>query len=212
MMLHTMPVTELATNCYIISCDGKTALIIDPGGEGERIAAWLRENNLRPEWIVCTHGHGDHIGANTFLKETFIDLRIAIGADDVEYLTSPMKNMSLLMARRIKSPPADRLLSNGDRFEFQDLSFDVIAVPGHTPGGLCLYTRLPGGNDGSILFSGDSLFAGSIGRSDIPGGDGELLVRTIREKLLVLPPETVVYPGHGPQTTIAQEKKSNPWL
>ena len=92
------------------------------------------------------------------------------------------------------------------------MSFDVIAVPGHTPGGLCLYTRLPGGNDGSILFSGDSLFAGSIGRSDIPGGDGELLVRTIREKLLVLPPETVVYPGHGPQTTIAQEKKSNPWL
>lgn len=212
MIFHKMTVTDLETNCYIISCDGKGALVIDPGGEGERIAAWLQENNLSPEWVVCTHGHGDHIGANRFLKEKFPNLRIAVGADDAGHLNSAMKNMSVLMGHWIKSPPAEVLLADGDRFEFQDLTFDVIAVPGHTPGGICLFGRLHGSEGTPVLFSGDSLFAGSIGRSDIPGGNHELLVSTIRKRLLILPPETVVYPGHGPQTTVAREAGTNPWV
>ena len=212
MLFHKLAVTDLETNCYILSCDGRGALVIDPGGQGERIVAVLRDDNLEPEWIVCTHGHGDHIGANTFLKERFPDLRIAIGVEDADHLASPMKNMSALMGQWLTSPPADLVLSDGDRFVFQDVTFDVIAVPGHTPGGICLFGRLPEPEGAPVLFSGDSLFAGSIGRSDIPGGNHELLVTTIRERLLTLPGETAVYPGHGPETRIEVERRTNPWL
>ena len=210
MIFHKIVVTALETNCYILSRDGVGAMIIDAGGEGERIASWLDENSLTPEWIVCTHGHGDHIGANKFLRKKYADVRIGISAADANHLTSPIKNMSVLMGHWIKSPSADLELVHGNRFEFQDLVFDVISVPGHTPGGICLYAEVP--DVGAILFSGDALFAGAIGRSDIPSGDGELLIAGIREKLLTLPPETIVYPGHGPETTIAAEARNNPWL
>lgn len=212
MIFHRLAVTDLETNCYLLSRDGKTALVVDPGGDGDRILAFLNENHLVPEWIVCTHGHGDHLGANKFLKDAFPSLRIAIGEPDAKCLVSPVRNMSVLMGHWLKSPPADLLLNDRDRFPFQDLVFDVIAVPGHTPGGICLFTRLPEDESHPILFSGDSLFAGSIGRSDVPGGNHEVLVKTIRERLLVLPGKTVVYTGHGRSTTIAAEARSNPWL
>jgi len=212
MILERLAVTPLETNCYILSRDGKGALVIDPGGEGERIVAWLKEHALSPEWIVCTHGHGDHIGGNEALKQAFPEVRIAVGEPDVDYLRSPMKNMSVLMGLWLKSPAADLTLNDGDRFAFQDLTFEVIAVPGHTPGGICLYVR-PGGEAGTpILFSGDVLFARGIGRSDIPEGDHEALISTLRKRLLILPGETVVYPGHGPSTTIGKERRVNPWL
>jgi hydroxyacylglutathione hydrolase len=212
MILQKLVVTELETNCYVLSRDGKGAMIVDPGGEPERIVAWLNDNKLVPEWIVCTHGHADHLGANKFLKDTFPHLRIAIGVLDAPCLVSAIKNMSVLMGYWVKSPAADLKLNDGDRFTFQDLEFEVILVPGHTPGGICLFTRWPGNEDESVLFSGDVLFSGAIGRSDIPGGNAAVLVKTIRERLLTLPGQTVVYPGHGRATTIDIETKRNPWV
>ena len=211
-ILHKLVVTPLQTNCYLLSRDRKGALVIDAGGDPGLIVAWLNENRLVPEWILCTHGHGDHLGANKLLKETFPSLKIAVGAPDAPCLTSPVRNMSVLMGHWVKSPPADLKLNDRDRFTFQDLTFDVIAVPGHTPGGICLHTLLPEPPMQSILFSGDVLFHGSIGCSDIPGGNHNLLVKTIRERLLVLPASTVVYPGHGRATTIEKELRQNAWL
>ena len=197
MILHKMVVGPIETNCYLLSRDRKGALVIDPGGDPDLIIAWLNENRLVPEWIVCTHGHGDHLGANKLLKETFPSLKIAIGTPDAQCLTSPVRNMSVLMGYWVKSPPAGLKLN---------------AVPGHTPGGICLHTLLPENPAKSILFSGDVLFHGSIGRSDIPGGNHDILVKTIRERLLVLPASTAVYPGHGRATTIGNELRQNAWL
>lgn len=211
MVFHTLPVTGLETNCYLLSREGAGALVIDAGGEAQRILARLAEQHLRAEWIVATHGHGDHIGANKELRRAFPEVKIAVGAEDARRLTSAVRNLSVMMGQWITSPPADRVLADGDVFEFQDLRFRVIGLPGHTPGGICLYADPPEGG-APMLFSGDTLFAGGIGRSDIPGGDGARLLEGIRSKLLVLPGDTRVYPGHGPATTIDRERRTNPWL
>lgn len=206
LLIRMLVVSPFQTNCYI-AADSSTrdALIIDPGDNAEVIAQAARAEDFTVCGIVNTHGHGDHIAANRVLKTEF-DCPVMIHELDAPYLVDPDLNLSALMGQfGPLSPPADRLLKEGDEVMVGELHFGVLHTPGHTPGGICLAV-------GDVLFSGDTLFAGSIGRSDFPGGSHRQLIESIRTKLLILPDDTVVYPGHGPSTTIVAERTSNPWL
>ncbi len=212
MFIDTLVVSELQTNCYIVTAEAtepSSCLLIDPGGEGDLIVARLRHLRLHPELIVNTHGHVDHIGANAELKQAFPQLPIAIGRSDASMLRSPLRNMAVFLAHWTKSPPADRLLGHGDRIEAAGVTLEVREVPGHTPGHIVL---LAAGEEPPIVFSGDTVFAGSIGRTDIPGGSHKTLLDAIERSILVLPADTVLYPGHGPTTTVGRERVLNPFL
>ncbi len=191
-------------------------MFIDPGGDPDFLIDYCEKNGLTPTIIVNTHGHGDHIGGNLRIKEVYPDIRICVHVDDAPMLTSEYLNLSLLGGKRYKSPPSDRDLRHNDVVSFEGEDFEVIHVPGHTKGGICLlYNNENGGakdENSPILFSGDSLFSGSIGRTDLPSGDMETLLREIKDKLLTLSGDTVVYPGHGEDTTILQERDHNPFL
>lgn len=200
-----LTVGDMGTNCYLVWCaKTKTGLVIDPGFEPERILAQVKSLALEIKYIVNTHGHADHIGGNEALRSS-LGAPLAISKEDAWMLTEPKGNLSVYLGAAVVSPAPDLLLSEGDSLEFGERSLTVLAVPGHTPGGIALYGH-------GLVFSGDSLFAGSIGRSDFPGGDQDQLVRAIADKLLSLPAATKVLPGHGPESTIAQEQQSNPWL
>lgn len=203
-------VGEIMSNCYIVT-DGSSekAMVIDPGGNGADIVAEIEKRGLKPVLIVDTHGHIDHILANPDLKSVYPDAELCIHEADAALLTNPQRNLSLFVGRDFTSPSADRLLEEGDELEVGELKFKVIHIPGHTEGGICLFCQ---DETPPVLFSGDTLFQFSIGRTDFPGGSYKKLVNGIKEKLLVLPSETVVYPGHGPQTTIGAEKRNNPFL
>ena len=206
LLIHALVVSPCATNCYLVS-DSSTrdALIIDPGDDADAIVQAVHADDLVVRGIVNTHGHADHIAANGALKQEF-GCPIMIHELDAPYLTDADLNLSSFIGQSGPlSPPADRLLREGDVVMLGDRRFSVIHTPGHTPGGICLIVD-------DVLFSGDTLFARSIGRSDFPGGAHRTLIESIRTKLLVLPDDTTVYPGHGPSTTIAIERSSNPWL
>lgn len=216
MFVDTVVVTDFQTNCYIVSAEGPgsgaepgACLVVDPGGEGDLILARLRHLGLRPRLLVNTHGHADHIGANADLKGRFADLEVAVGAADAPLLGSPFRNLAVLFGRWIKSPPPDRLLREGDLLEEAGLHLRVRELPGHTRGHICLVAE---GEEPPVVFCGDTLFAGSIGRTDLPGGSRRRLLEGIARVLLSLPPETVLYPGHGPATTVAAERAANPFL
>jgi glyoxylase-like metal-dependent hydrolase (beta-lactamase superfamily II) len=206
MKLDMVAVGAFQANCYILGCEStKEGLVIDPGSEPKRILDMVARMGLKVTTIVNTHAHVDHIGAN-------LEVKNATGADlliheaDEPYMKSSLKNLTLLSPFSAKPGQPDRLLKDGDSvFVGQEISLEVIHTPGHTPGGICLY------GDG-ILFTGDTLFSGSIGRTDLPGGNLETLIASIREKLLTLPEDTLVYPGHGPSSTIGDERSSNPFL
>lgn len=215
MIIETIPVGPLATNCYIFSEDGAGAIIIDPGAEAELIAGHLRALELQPLALVNTHGHLDHIGANAALQE-YYGVPIYIGAEDQSYLgphAEPLHRQDVLICGPeaaalfqewySPSPRATAVLQEGDVVPGTALT--VIATPGHTPGGICLLF-------GDVAFVGDTLFQNSIGRSDLCGGDENALLRSIKEKLLTLPPATHILPGHGPATTVRAEKERNPFL
>lgn len=196
---------EFATNCYIVACpETKAAMVVDPGTPDPWIAQTLRTYGLKPEMIVLTHAHLDHIGGVAHVKE-LTGCPVWVHEGDSRYLTSPALNGSAFFGQPVVAPKADRLLHGKEEFTLGTLSFRVLHTPGHTPGGICLYT--PG-----HLLAGDTLFAGSVGRTDLAGGDHNTLIKSIRERLLVLPPETVVYPGHGGTTTIGDEAEYNPFL
>ncbi len=200
-----MPVGPLQSNCYLILCTKtQQCVIVDPGEEPDAIVNMVNMNKAEPVLIINTHGHGDHIGANRAIKERY-DIPLAIHEDDARMLTDPQFNMSALLGFNITSPPADILLKDGDRQEFADTSIEILHTPGHSPGGISLLIE-------NHLLSGDALFNSSIGRSDIPGASHEQLIRGIKEKLMALPDDTIVYPGHGPTTTIGEERQNNPFL
>lgn len=210
MLIIPLTVGLLSTNCYIIACERTCeALIIDPGFnevEMPRILKEIDEHNLRIKYVLNTHGHMDHISGNMWVKET-LKAKIIIHQADACMLTDPLKNLSLLLGRAVVSPPPDLTIQNGEILKVGSLKFKVIHTPGHTPGSVSLYCE-----DERVVFTGDTLFARSIGRTDLPGGSYETLISTIRGRLLSLPDETVVYPGHGDVTTIGIERKLNPFL
>jgi hydroxyacylglutathione hydrolase len=197
------------TNCYVAACpETKEAAVIDPGAfspkEVQAILDLVKQHGLSVKYIINTHGHIDHIAGNkALLKET--GAKLCIHADDSGMLTSARENGSEMFGMDIVSPPPDRLLSDGDVILLGRLEMKVLHTPGHTPGGISLLI------DGT-LFSGDTLFAGSVGRTDLPGGSETEIIRSIKSKLLILPDDTKVRPGHGPRTTIGAEREETPFL
>ena len=187
---------NIQTNCYCLraSRTAKDCLIIDTGADHvEPLIDFLQENWLHPVAVIFTHGHSDHVNGVALLRRHFPEIKAVVHKDDAGAVASLVNNVDIL----------DR----DGPIEFAGIAFQVFHTPGHTPGGMCLYSRSQ-----TVVFSGDTLFAGSIGRTDFGGGSTEELVDGIRKKLLVLPEETVVYPGHGPSTTIGKEKAANPFL
>lgn len=203
-LLERIVVGPIETNCYLLAdAASRQALIIDPGEAPERIIKRLEYKTLKPIAIVNTHGHVDHIMANQALK-TVYKIPIYIHENDNEFLTDPALNYSQYVGGGLTLPPADIKLKEGDIIDVGGLTVQVYHTPGHTPGGICLLCE-------DLLFTGDTLFCGSIGRTDLPGGDDETLTNSLK-LFSKLPKELKVYPGHGPESTIAQELKHNPYL
>jgi hydroxyacylglutathione hydrolase len=198
-------VGALETNCYLVYCEETRACaVIDPGADHEKIISAIADLELKPVIVLNTHGHVDHIGGNSDIVRKY-HVPLAMHAADTGMLqVSDYIELSLLLGAR-NSPPPDRLLAEGDEVSFGRASLRVIHIPGHTPGSVGFVA-------GGILFSGDTLFCGGVGRTDLPGGSWKDLERSIRERILTLPEETIVLPGHGPWTTVEQERNSNPFL
>ncbi|MFA5554554.1 MAG: MBL fold metallo-hydrolase [Phycisphaerae bacterium] len=197
------------TNCYVVRHNQQTdkVIVIDTGLDTSSLADYLQSNNLNPAALILTHGHADHIAGAALVKNHFKDVKLYIHKQDVPMLGNAQANLSVISGGAIVAPKADLIVEDGDTIEQADLKFEVIHTPGHTPGCICLYAE-----EDNILFSGDTLFAGGVGRTDFPGGSEENLLNSIKNRLLTLPDNTIVYPGHGPQTTIAQERRYNPFL
>ena len=205
MILESLPTGPLEVNCYIIGCEKtRKAAVVDPGGNVDRILKLLEKHKLKLEMIINTHGHFDHIGGNRQLSEA-TGAALLIHQADRYLLDLAQEHAAGFGLQTEPSPAPTRELSGGETLQLGELSIQVIHTPGHSPGGICLYVD-------NCLIVGDTLFAGSVGRTDLPGGDQPLLIAGIREKLLPFPEATRVYPGHGPMTTIGQEKVYNPFL
>lgn len=203
--IYSLVVGELEANAYIVGCPvTKVAVVIDPGAEGERILGAVNRAGYRLIQILLTHGHADHIGGVAFIRRV-TGVPVAIHVKDAAMLTDPALNLSFYLGGSFTTSGPDRELVGGERIEVGHFSLQVIHTPGHTPGSVCYLG--PG-----VLFTGDTLFAGSIGRTDFPGGSYQQLLQSIRERLLALPDATVVYPGHGPATTIGEERAHNPFF
>ena len=203
MNIKTLVVGIVRANCYLVWND-LACVLIDPGDDAERIETALQQLGKPLKAILLTHGHFDHVGAVKALKERYPQVPVMIGALDEELLLEPERVYKGMLSRIPDSLhlKADRLLSDGDEINVNGMRFTVIATPGHTPGSGCYYLE-----DNEILFSGDTLFHGSRGRTDFPGGSESEIMKSIREKLLKkLPDETAVLPGHNDSTTIGTEK------
>ena len=205
MLLEHLLVGPLQANCFIIADeDTGEAAVIDPGGDGSVILKKLESKSWKAVAILNTHAHFDHIAANAELVQ-------GTGAPlMVPRLDEPLLDQAALQARMYglevqASPKPDRLLDDGDKVDIGNEQIEVIFTPGHSPGGVTFLTSIG-------IFPGDALFAGSIGRTDLPGGDFATLIQSIRNRILALPDETQVFPGHGPATTVGQEREFNPFL
>ena len=207
--IHAIVSMPFGENTYVAWLAGrKDCLVIDPGLEPNLILDFLKDERLTVAAILNTHGHGDHIGGNEAVKEAFPNAPLIIGASEAHLLTDANANMSAPFGMPIVSPPADRLVNEGDAVEAAGIRLEVLDIPGHSPGHVVFVYR----SQPIIVFGGDVLFQGSIGRSDLPGCDGRLLVNGIRKKLFTLPDDTIVYPGHGDATTVGIEKRTNPFV
>lgn len=200
-ILHKFVVGPMAENCYLVADPvTKDACLIDPGADGPSIKKIIDKNAYNLKFILNTHGHGDHIAANGYFGSP-----VYIHESDKDFLTDPDINLSRMFFFSIKSPPASRILHDGDIIGLGSLKLEVIHTPGHTPGSISV--KLNG-----IVFTGDTLFCGGVGRTDFSYGDETKLFNSIHKKLLVLPDDTVIYPGHGDNSTIGEERRSNPFL
>lgn len=206
MILHTVQVSITQTNCYIVGCEEtREGVVIDPGGHPERILAALKRSGLTIRYVLNTHCHFDHMGANAEIVAATgaplalhpLEIPLLQASGGAEWFGVPVS----------ESPLPDLELADGQVLDVGRLRFRVLHVPGHSPGGVAFYEP-----DEGVVFDGDVLFADGVGRTDLPGGAWETLVRSIREVFFALPDETVVYPGHGPRTTIGYEKRHNPWV
>jgi hydroxyacylglutathione hydrolase len=207
MIQKALMVGLLQVNCYILG-DEKTkeAVVIDPGGDSEDILEALEHEGLVLKLIIDTHGHFDHVDANQPLK-TATGAQIAIHRADAQMLSQPSPEALFFTGGNLKQSQADILLNEGDVLTFGEYKLKVLHTPGHTPGGISLVME-----NQPLVYVGDTLFAGSIGRTDFPGGSFEALIEGVRTKLFPLGDHYIVYPGHGPVTTIGEEKKYNPFF
>jgi glyoxylase-like metal-dependent hydrolase (beta-lactamase superfamily II) len=197
------------TNCYVLRNDdsAKDCLIIDPGLEAEELIEFIDEQKLNPVAVVLTHGHIDHIAGVAALRSRFPEIKVYIHNLDAEMLTEPNINLSAMTGTAFVTVAENVALKERDVIDLASIKLLVLHTPGHTPGGISLYSKQAG-----VVFVGDTLFADSIGRTDFPGGSMTQLLNSVREKLFTLPDDTEVYPGHGPATTIAAEKAHNPFF
>jgi hydroxyacylglutathione hydrolase len=198
----------LQTNCYILSQKDGSSLIIDPGEEPNKIIQYISSKKLFPKAILLTHAHFDHIGAVDAIREKY-GIPVYVHKQEESWLSDPSLNGSqfFIPGQQIQAKSADYIISNEKTMVIEGFTFEVFETPGHSPGSISFYFKEAG-----IVASGDALFQASIGRTDLPGGNHNQLLESIHKKLLVLPEETLVLPGHGPATTIGQEMDSNPFL
>ncbi len=205
MIIDSLEVGPIMANCYILGCeDTKEAVVIDPGGDADRILLKLADLGLKVKYLINTHGHFDHVGANKKMKDA-TGAPILIHKGDAPMLNQLVSAAASFGLSAENSPAPDKNIDDGDIISFGNIKLKVIHVPGHSPGGVALHT------DGVVVV-GDTLFAGSIGRTDLPGGDYDTLISSVRRKLFILPDDTRVLCGHGPETTIGREKKFNPFF
>ena len=205
MILRMLVVGPIQANCYVLGCERtKEAAVIDPGGDVDKILMTLAKDKLRCVYIINTHGHFDHTGDNKRLKEV-TGAKLVIHRADAPMILDQGSSGSLWGMEVEDSPPPDLYVEERDVITFGDISLQVLHTPGHSPGGISLLSN-------KMVFVGDTLFAGSIGRTDLPGGDYETLIRNVKEKIFPLGDDVVIYPGHGPKTTVGREKRSNPFF
>ncbi len=197
-------------NSYVIHLPGRDdCIVVDPGFEPDKIVEYLEEQGLRPSAFLLTHGHADHIAGNEFVKERWPDCPIVIGRLEAPMLTDAELNLSAPFGMAVTSPPADTLLDEGEIFRAAGMEFEARLIPGHSRGHMVyLLERF----QPKYVFGGDVLFAGSVGRCDFPGGSFDTLAAGIHRVLFALPDDAVIFPGHGPATTIGDEKESNPFV
>lgn len=198
-----MPLGSYQTNCYIVFDEEKRGFIIDPGSEAYRIFDALDQYKIVPEMVILTHSHGDHTGALGEVLEKY-DIPVYLHEEEESFLKNSRLNLSDMMGTKLDVPPKLILVKDGDVIDFHGKEIRVIHTPGHTPGGMSLYVD-------DLLFSGDTLFFGSIGRTDFPGGSYDDIIDSVK-KLVSLPDDTVVLTGHGPRTTVKFERENNPFL
>lgn len=204
-LVEKLVVGPTEENVYLLGCpQTRKAVFIDPGGDAAHLLRLAEKLKLVPIAILHTHGHADHIGGDSDLKRA-MGLPILIHSEDAEMLADPERNLSAYFDEPLVAPPADGFLGDGDIYDVGSLKLEVVHTPGHTKGGISFKVN-------QSVFTGDTLFAGSIGRTDFPGGSERVLLESIRRHLLSLPDETTIYPGHGPVSTIGRERQHNPFL
>lgn len=205
--IEILVIGSIQTNTYIVYDENsKNAIIIDPASEAKGIINHIDSLGLNLKAIFITHGHYDHIGAVSELKAHY-DIKVYTHEKEAEMMKDASRNLSLNFSGSPVEVLVDEYVNDGDVLEIDELKFTCIEVPGHSPTSICYYN-----NENNILFSGDTLFAGAIGRTDLFDGPGDTLLNKIKSKLLILPDETKVYPGHGNASTISYEKNNNPYL
>ena len=208
-MLHIKKFTlgDWMTNCYVVHADSGACWIIDAGFDPEPMLAFIAQHGLTLEQVVLTHAHVDHIGGLSAVRRHWPEASVVVHQAERDFLSTPALNLSIVLDHAVVAPEADHTLAHGDKLTLDGLSVEVRHTPGHSPGGITLYEPTHG-----FAFVGDALFAGAIGRFDFPTSDYDALIEGIRTQLLTLPDATRVLPGHGPETTIGQERETNPFL